>query len=401
MVVVVLLLTLFPHIMNFFVFILLNGFSILTNYKVTDYLLKFFQIILNNLTYYATCFSMIWAINVYFKQQKIRQSELDEERRNRQEEIDRKEMENNKIRLKELEKFKNSFRPNFVLNSDGNKLMLLMKKEDLCIENVYFYSSETAVGKYYHNLMHKSEIDLEGCTNNYFVTAETLIGEKIIFGVVLNTVKVYKLLKDGCSPIIPSIFTGENTWQKINENWLSFNRNELDENLEAGIYRDDFKEIDKNFMYKTVAIREKMALNLTEHMIRIIRKDTVKDLIFEVLESISSNKKEYSDCMRKKVIDELQNILQENLNMITINPRNISDDIWKYINGKVNVANRFTSDQDIAVLYIIKQYLTSVQEDMDNFISVFFALIKHADFSEQLENKTEQYKVRILKCIEN
>ena len=153
-------------------------------------------------------------------------------------------------------------------------------------------------------------------------------------------------------------------------------------------------------MYKTVAIREKMALNLTEHMISIIRRDTVKGLIFEVLESILSNKKEFSDCTRIRVIDELQNILLENLDMITINPRNISDDIWKYINGKVNVANRFTSDQDIAALYIIKQYLTSAQEDIDNFISVFFELIKHADFSEQLKNKTEQYKVRILKCIE-
>lgn len=366
-----------------------------------DYLFKFCQIILSNIGFYATCFSMIWAITAYFKQQNIRQTELDEERRIRLEEIDRQEKEKNKIRIKELEKFKDSFRPNFVLNSDGSKLMLLMKKDDLFIENVYFYNSETADGIYYKNLMHKSEIDLGKHTNNYFITAETLIGEKIIFGVVLNTIKVYKLLKNGCSPVIPNNFSGENTWEKISENWLSFNRNEPNENLENKEYRDVLKEIDKNFMYKTVAIREKMALNLNEYMINIIRKNTLKELFLEVLEIISTYKYEFSYRKRVGIIKSLLSILQENLDTITINPQNIQNNIWKYIQKKVDVANRFTSDKHFAALYIVEQYIIFEKEYIDNSISIFLELIRHANFSCELKNKTEEYKVRILESIEN
>ena len=395
------LLIFFPHIINLILFISQNGYNILCNYNLMDYSFKFCQIILSNIGFYATCFSMIWAINVYFKQQKIRQTELDEERRIRQEEIDRIEKENNEIRIKELEKFKDSFRPNFVLNSDGKKLMLLMKKDDLFIENVYFYSSETADGIHYQNLMHKSEIDLKEHTNNYFITAETLIGEKIIFGVVLNTVKVYKLLKDGCSPVIPNNFSGENTWEKISENWLSFNRNEPDENSENREHKDVLKEIDKNFMYKTVAIRERMALNLNEYMINIIRKNTVKDLFLGVLEIISTNKYEFSYCKQVRIIESLLSILQENLDRITINPKNIKNNIWEYIQKKVDVANSFTSDKCFAALYIVKQYIIFEQEYIDNSISVFLELIRHANFSCELKNKTEEYKVRILESIEN
>lgn len=181
-----------------------------------------------------------------------------------------------------------------------------MKNDDYYLENVRYYKSTSDEGKLYITLGHKMEIDLEGAINNYFITAETLIGEKIIFGTILNNLKIYKLLKENESPILPTNFTGKGKEieEKIKENWITFNENSIKSASEES------SEVDINFMYKTVAIREKMALNITEHMKNIISRDTVKSLFETTLINISTNKYEFNENMRKKVIFELVEILQ-------------------------------------------------------------------------------------------
>lgn len=285
-----------------------------------------------------------------------------------------------------------------MLSQDGKKLTLIMKNNDYYLENVYYYKSGNDKGERYINLAHKMNIDLNGVSNNYFVTAETLIGEKIIFGVILNNLKVYKLLKEGRSPIIPSDFhnINNNIENKINDNWISFN--DIDINDDS----HDSKFIDINFMYKTVAIREKMALNRTEHMKKILSIKSVKDIFITVLGSISSNKKEFNDTIRQKVIKELQEILKENLDNITINPSNIEQNIWKYISSKSSVQNNLTDDKSYAALYLIEPHVNIMSsKNIENVISVFMTFMKNANFSEQLELNIEIYKYRILKCIEN
>ena len=391
------LLLIFPPLIKGVIAFISNGvnFSTLT-LKIIS--LNFFQIIMENLSFYATCFSLIWAIEAYFKQQKDREESIARDTKKFQDEIRRREDENREIKLKELEKYKDSFRPNFVLSQDGKKLTLIMKNNDYYLENVYYYKSDNDKGERYINLAHKMNIDLNGVSNNYFVTAETLIGEKIIFGVILNNLKVYKLLKEGRSPIIPNDFhnINNNIENKINDNWISFN--DIDINDDS----HDSKFIDINFMYKTVAIREKMALNITEHMKEILSIKSIKDIFITVLASISSNKKEFNNTIRQKVIKELQAILKENLDNITINPSNIEQNIWKYINSKSSVQNNLTDDKSYAALYLIKPHINIMSsKNIENVISVFMTFMENANFSEQLEVNIEIYKYRILKCIEN
>lgn len=391
------LLLIFPPLIKGMITFISNevNFSILT-LKIIS--LNFFQIIMENLSFYATCFSLIWAIEVYFKQQKDREESIARDNKKFQDEIRRREDENREIKLKELEKYKDSFRPNFLLSQDGKKLTLIMKNSDYYLENVYYYKSGNDKGKQYINLAHKMDIDLNGVSNNYFVTAETLIGEKIIFGVILNNLKVYKLLKEGRSPIIPNDFhnINNNIENKINDNWISFN----DININDDSH--DSKFIDINFMYKTVAIREKMALNITEHMKEILSIKSVKDIFITVLASLSSNKKEFNDTIRQKVIKELQEVLKENLDNITINPSNIEQNILKYIYSKGSVENNLTDDKSYAALYLIEPHVNTMSsKNIENVISVFLTFMKNANFSEQLEVNIEIYKYRILKCIEN
>lgn len=405
----VILLFFFPPIVHLLHFITTRGVEAVFIFGYKNIFLKFIEIIMNNFGFYATCFSLFWAVESFFKQEKERQVEreekdkelkdsIDRENKKVQDEILRREEEKNEIKLKELEKYKDSFRPNFVLSQDGRKLIVIMKNRDYYLENVKFYKSDDDSGKQYINLRHNMKIDLNGVVNNYYITAETLIGEKIIFGVILNTVKVYKILKDGCSPIIPNDFHGKSLdiEKKINDNWISFNDFRI-KNEEG-----NYKNTDINFMCKTVAIREKMVLNTTEHMKEILLINSVESIFTTVLASISSNKTEFSDTIRETVIRELYEILCENLGKITINPNGIEQHTWKYINSKINIQNSFTGDQSYAAAYIVNQYVAKMNlKNIDDIISIFLELIRHAEFAKELENNLEILKNRIIYMIES
>lgn len=392
------ILLVFPLLIRAIPFVILNGIGEFSFNYFKINIVRVCQIIIDSLEFYATCFSMIFAIESFLKQQKDKEEEKDRENKKLHNEIIRNEKEKNEIKLKELENYKDRFRPNFVLSKFGTNLIVIMKNEDFYIENVRYYSSTDDSGRYYINLRHNMKIDLKGAKNNYYVTAETLIGEKIIFGVILNTVKVYKVLKEGGLPIIPNDFHGESSTieKKIDDNWKSFN--------DSGIKNEDrnYKNIDINFMSKTVAIREKMALNTTEHMKEILLINSVESIFTKVLASISTNKAEFSDDVREKVIRELNEILSENLDKITINPKNIKHDSWVYINRKINIQSRFKKSKSFAAADIVKEYLEQIPlKNLDDIISVFLLLINHAEFAKELENNLSIYKNRIITIIEN
>ena len=392
------ILLVFPLLIRVIPFVILNGIDGFSFNYFKINIVKVFRIINDSLEFYATCFSVIFTIESFLKQQKDKEEERDRKNKELHDEIIRSEKEKNEIKLKELEKYKDSFRPNFVQSRFGRKLIVIMKNKDYYIENVKYYTSDDDSGKFYKNLRHNMEIDLKGAKNNYYVTAETLIGEKIIFGVILNTVKVYKVLKEGGSPIIPNDFHGESSTieMKIDDNWISFNDFRIKN--ECGNY----KNIDINFMSKTVAIREKMALNTTEHMKEILLIDSVESIFTKVLASISTNKAEFSDDVREKVIRELNEILYENLDKITINPKNIKYDGWVYINRKINIQSRFKKSKIFSAADIVKEYLEQMHsKNLDDIISIFLELINHADFAKELENNLSIYKNRIITIIEN
>lgn len=376
----ILMLLFFPVIIKGIFIFISDGTSVLYSFTPKNIFLNFCKIIMENMGFYATCFSLIWAIEVYFKQQEDLKDSMQE------------------IRLKELEQYKDRFRPNFILSPDEKKLILIMKNNDYYLENVYYYKSDTDKGKRYISLGHRMEIDLEGAMNNYFVTADTLIGEKVIFGVILNNLKVYKLLKEDSSPIIPSDFLdlNNNIEKKINDNWVSFNDSTIKDNSQNS------KFIDINFMYKTRSIREKMALNITEHTKEILSINSVEEIFIVVLRCISLNKNEFNNTIRKRVIYELKEILDENLDRITIYPNKIEKNTWEYINRKSGVEYILIDDKNYAASYIINQYIDIISsKNIDIFIYIFLEIMRNANFSEQLEYNVEIYKVRILECIEN
>lgn len=155
-------------------------------------------------------------------------------------------------------------------------------------------------------------------------------------------------------------------------------------------------------MYKTRSIREKMALNITEHMKEILSIKSVKEMFIVVLECISLNKNEFNNTIRQRVIYELKEILDENLDRITIYPNKIEKNTWKYISRKSGVEYILTYDKNYSASYIINQYFDIMSsKNIDIIIFVFLEIMRNANFSGQLEYNVEIYKVRILGCIEN
>ena len=375
----IILILFFPHIIH-------SIYFIIDSCKVGEIFLEFFQIIINNFGFYATCFSLIWAINEYFKMEKVRQ-----------EENFKREKANIEIRSKEIEKYKDSFRPNFVLSQDGNRIILIMKNVDYYLENVCYYkSSSPDTGKSFITLRHNDEIDLEGESNNYYITAETMIGEKIIFGVILNKLKIYKTLRVGGSPIVPSDFSGKDIKEKINENWVAFNENGIE-----GLSKTP-DAVDINFMIKTEEIRQKMGLNITEHSKIIISQDTIKTLFKTTLSSLSNNRFEFHENVRKNVIIKLLEILDEDKDKINTNLNEISEDNWCYIKNRSKVEIQLDKGVSHPSKLVLEQYIDKMDIiGVDNIISVLLKLIEYTDFTDDIEYKLERYKYEILMCIEN
>jgi|GEM_PF-2338136 hypothetical protein len=386
-----------PHILEA-IQLLLTGKD-LCQYQFLDWLIKIIAIFRNNLALYCTFISLYWGFNTFFQQQKDSQDKLAEEKRKYREEIQRKEIENLELRNKELENYRDSFRPTFVIDTEQKKLKLLMKKGNLYITNIHYYKSENDKGIYFECLRHSQQIDLAGADNNFYVTAETLIGEKIIFGLILKSVKVYKALKNEGFSTIPSIFNN-NCYEKIENNWISFNLNILKfEPVSETTYRNYLKQIDEIFMFRTINIREKMAFNLIENMKVIINEEKVSDVILSTLLLLENNK-QINEQIKENTLNILFSILQENLDKIQINPTKLKSCDWKYVHDKIPVENKYSDDKEYAACYIIQQYANATQ-NINNRIIVFKFLIEFADFSKDIDTKIIEYKEIILRCIEN
>lgn len=271
------LLLILPHFLEFLDRIISNGSTCM--FAVKDVCKIFFRIILDNIEYYGILITLYLGAKQFVEESKQKEEEKIIE-------YEKQEVENRKVkekeqelRSKELENYKDSFRPSFFENEDGKYLEVIMRNNYNYLDNVIFYKSNDSEGKKYNSLNHMNKIDLQGAKSNYFVTAETQIKEKIIFGKLYGGIKIYKVLKDAGDPIRPNDFNNDiiSISKIINENWKTFNDTNIIENLDDA--KNNIDNIDIYFMRKTVEIREKMIFNIEEYIKNIIKKEDIVDLL--------------------------------------------------------------------------------------------------------------------------
>lgn len=258
---------------------------------------KIFYILREYKSYYATILTLSFAIFSYNKQQE----KLLEERQ-----------KENELREKELEDKKDYYRPVFIIEEgfdSKKKIKLLMKNTELFLKNIKVYAENTIIdltenyiddhrelkdkqGELYINygtfeiknisykpLVQSGDIITECDYNKFFISAETLIGEIILFGYYSQNVVFYKYLKQNRSASCPILYTKEIDDKKmINEVWGDFNISENNNN--------NYTPLEKIFFKESYIIRVNLNRNINTLFKGSLEAETYSDFLRYIFEEI-------------------------------------------------------------------------------------------------------------------
>ena len=184
-------------------------------------------------SYYATIFTLSFAIFSYNKQQEKLLEEKQKE---------------NELKEKEIEHKRDYYRPSFIVrkkSNSKNQIKLLMKNEELYLENIKVFKTVIMEDMFEYvnplsgvmNLNYGSSMNYLICEKQslksgdivtedesdiLFVVAETLIGETVLFGYFYKY-KFYKYLKENKDPSIPNDSRELYNQELIKSVWGSFN----------------------------------------------------------------------------------------------------------------------------------------------------------------------------------
>lgn len=164
--------------LGFWLFLLLTGIFpfIIEKFNLSTF--RYYR------AYYATVITLSFAIYSFIQQQK---KALEEKK---------KELE---LREKELEAEKDYYRPMFVIESMENskkQVKLLMKRNDLYLEKTSVYAfNQTFIYKVRNQQFKSGDIISQDVGSTFFIIGETLKGELILFGYLLDGIKIYKYYK--------------------------------------------------------------------------------------------------------------------------------------------------------------------------------------------------------------
>ncbi len=335
--------------------------------------------------YYAAIFGILATVLIFNIEQ--------------QDKVGERNKENEKFKEKELENYRNYFRPTFLVNS--NEIKLIMQNKNFFIKDINLHISKKGESDQNNHLevMRDGQSFETNEKGEIFISGITMIGEKFIYGNFLSGFEIYKVLKEKRSAILPSIFIdNDSVKDNIQKNWLGYN----DYN------NNEVTDLDLIFMYKSVAFREIMDLNISKHIKKLLDANDVENLFNLTLGSISLNKTEFNDEVRKNIIKELLEILRENLSEIEINILDLDSREIDYINNKIksdsiyeNKNNNNNNNNNLALFYVVNEYINFEKFSIDNIISVFLELSKKSVYNNKfLSNMLIQYKTRIIDHIQ-
>lgn len=376
----ILLLT--PIFIDFFIS-LLNGN--LEPLSPTRYLNKILLVLRANISYYAT----IVAIGLSYMKYLSDEKEHEENKKNFQEQILAEEIKANQLKEIELENYRDQFRPTFIRKD--NELVLLMKTDNLFLQKVFLYTTPYTIFRTYNYLKHGETIQLKDGIKNYYITGETIIGEKIIFGNILNDIQVYKALKIGCSPIETNdVFLQNNdeNFEKFLDNWTTFNNDEINNlNSEEEFIRDSMT-VDKIFMLRTKLARNMIDLYSFKNQIKFYNIRNIKELFNKSLEYLSSSNLSYEQ--KKDILRLLNMLLSIGKNKITINTAEINDEDRSEIIDYIKADSLISMNAEIPAIELFE----IVQRSNDNFENITSKLIifsKYLKVEKSINSRTFEF----------
>lgn len=179
-----------------------------------SYIKAGFNVIREYKEFYATVLTLILGIITFQKQQE----EIVEERKRSNDLIDR-----------ELEKDKDFYRPQFLVDSE--KVRVVMKAPHLYLEDIRYYESKFGsplCGEYIKYRTVQSEQFVYKCRkNDFFITARTQRGEIILYRYYSESSinnSIYKFLKNEENYLLSEFkYLDSNNQEEVNQVWGSYN----------------------------------------------------------------------------------------------------------------------------------------------------------------------------------
>ena len=403
----------FPIAISFIISLLNRNLPELNLYV---YFEKCLFVVKQNMGYYGTVFGLFLAMKKYSEdkeQSEKNREERKQEREEKQERIEREliriQEESNLLREKERENRKDNYRPTFVLNDN---IELLMRKEDLYLENILYFTWNN--GK---NVVEKKGTKRSGecivkgnyespIPDNFYIAAETILGEKILFGYLFGEYKIYKYLNEYGNPLLPIGGNLENyELYEIEKNWISYNVVSSINNFEkssGNIVEDKrilFNNLEKMFFYNSQDLREYLCFNKVESIQNIINSSNHVELynkLFTDLTTGYSKPKYFTDNSIIEVINAVYNQVYYNADLFKMS--NIKT-FEKYIIEKIQVLENEVEIKDEEELFVLTEELKNyfLAQNFENIQLILDCINNIVEQAKNLPNESNG-KYRVLEC---
>ena len=258
----------FPIIIEVSSFLLNNGINSI-NWDLLELMKSLFSTIKTYITFYGTALSITFTVYSFIKEQKKYDNDRKEEELKRQEE----QQKANELKEKELEAKRDYFRPTFIIEKDKDDrheyIKVLMRNENLYLEQVKYYSSSTNLNCTYKQAVKSGETIARKSVESFYITAKTQIGETILFGYLNNGVKIYKYLKNGGEAHIPMFGRKPYNQEIVDNIW--------------GVYNDDIgysdTSLDQILFFDTVRIRHELVFNYNNSIYKTLASKTLEEFL--------------------------------------------------------------------------------------------------------------------------
>lgn len=321
-----------------------------------------FHSIKEYMSFYATALTITFAVYSFLETQEATKKERNEREDKENNERKKREDKDFELREKELEAQKDYYRPIFVVTNNPDKsknIILLMKNDNLYLENIIIHSGSSKLHGTVKQCKSGEVVESNLKSLSFYITAQTLVGETILFGYLIGGVKIYKYLNHNKNPKNPEKGTliNESAQKEINDTWGSYNKT-------SDKYDIVLEQI---FFDSTLDIRNEYVLNyMNAEFKKVLYAETYKDLfksVFWVFDDFLTHYNPDKSMVSRKIFSLIEILIKKepDLNLV------VSNDTFKKIES---FASNFKNS--VRLTNKITEYKQNKNFEISNFLEFLY-----------------------------
>ncbi|HFI0063737.1 TPA: hypothetical protein ACGORR_001968, partial [Streptococcus suis] len=286
----------FPILIEYGNYYFTHGTVIFSFSSISPKLISIFK---DYISFYATALTITFTVYSFTVQQRRideerekkeeeRNSNREQREKDREEERKKEREKELELRIKELESKRDFYRPTFIVerkdDSEYDEVKLLMRDENLYLENVRYYTDDRHSGSFKANLKSGSMLVRKAKSDkSFYISGVTQIGEQILFGYLKGGIKVHKYLKSGENALIPGEGFNNYNQDKVDATWGTYNNDGSSD-----------KVLEQVFFYNTIRIRERLVFTYYQSLKQSLQADSATNFFRNIFRGINEEYKNYS-----------------------------------------------------------------------------------------------------------